>query len=409
MTFTLIKNELIKLLKKGKTWIVFGLFILFIGITVFSQYREDATTRQYMTIESKLESAKYNLDYINSEIEGLKEFKDANPAYVESLNASKAEAEEKIKTYEEMVAKGVTSEDLWKQELEENIANTESYLEETKDYDDEWSLQYREQSKAELEELKYLRDNNIRPLYNWEYQGYGYMKNISQFLGMAILLCGIAVFMSDIVSGECTPATLKFLLVQPVTRGKVLFSKFIAVVITVLTMILGSEILGFLFIKLTGTIDGGNYPITIGTLYQTIINENGNATVSAISGTGQMVTNSEFLIRGLLFQALFIFTGCTVIFMISTLIKSSMITMALSVISTVFITIGTMNIAALRKLSHFIFVNYGDALGVFTGETVMMYQNSNMSIKTGIIVMVVTSVVAYTIAHINFSRKDILI
>ena len=75
-----------------------------------------------------------------------------------------------------------------------------------------------------------------------------------QFLGMAILVAGIAVFMSDIVSGECTPATLKFLLIQPVTRGKVLLSKFIAVTITVLTMILGAELVGFLFVNLTSNI-----------------------------------------------------------------------------------------------------------------------------------------------------------
>ena len=58
---------------------------------------------------------------------------------------------------------------------------------------------------------------------------YNYMTSLMQFLGMALLLCeGIAVLMSDIVSGECTPATLKFLLVQPVTGGKVLLSKFIS-------------------------------------------------------------------------------------------------------------------------------------------------------------------------------------
>ena len=51
--------------------------------------------------------------------------------------------------------------------------------------------------------------------------------------------------MSDIVSGESTPATLKFLLVQPISRAKVILSKFIAVVITVVGMIAGLEVAAY--------------------------------------------------------------------------------------------------------------------------------------------------------------------
>ena len=45
MLFTLIKNELIKLMKKSKTWIVFALFATFISITIFVQYRGDKNMR----------------------------------------------------------------------------------------------------------------------------------------------------------------------------------------------------------------------------------------------------------------------------------------------------------------------------------------------------------------------------
>ena len=41
-----------------------------------------------------------------------------------------------------------------------------------------------------------------------------------------------------------------------------------------------------------------------------------------------MGTNLELFTKAMLFQGLFIITACAVIFMISTLIKSSMITMA---------------------------------------------------------------------------------
>ena len=139
-----------------------------------------------------------------------------------------------------MIKNGV-DEDQWKKQLDEEIKYASEDVERYKQYNDEWSKQYYLDAKERLEEFTYLKENNIKPLYGWEYDGYNYMNSLMKFLGMAILVAGIAVFMSDIVSGECTPATLKFLLIQPVTRGKVLLSKFIAVTITVLSMILGTD------------------------------------------------------------------------------------------------------------------------------------------------------------------------
>ena len=407
MLFTLIKNELIKLLKKGKTWIVFALFALFIGITIYGQYSGDKNMRMWQSPEKQLEMAEDNLNYYKEELEANKN-SGTNPEYIAYLEESIEYSKEQIKNYEDIIKNGV-SEDVWKKQLDEEIKYTEEEIERYEKYDDEWSKQYLMEAKERLEEFTYLKDNNIEPLYGWEYDTYNYMTSLMQFLGMAILVAGIAVFMSDIVSGECTPATLKFLLIQPVTRGKVLLSKFIAVTITVLTMILGAELVGFLFVNLTSNISSSNYPVSIGTIYEKIINSDGTAMLSKVVGSGHMGTNLELFTKSMLFQGLFIITACAVIFMISTLIKSSMITMAVSVVVTVFLTIGSYNLSALRKISHLVFLNFGDAISVFTGSSAMMMQNANMTVTNGIIVMIVTTVVAYLVAHINFSRKDILI
>ena len=63
MLFTLIKNELIKLLRKAKTWIVFGLFALFIGVTIYAQYSGDQRTREYQSPEMQLQFSNDNLSY----------------------------------------------------------------------------------------------------------------------------------------------------------------------------------------------------------------------------------------------------------------------------------------------------------------------------------------------------------
>ena len=407
MLLTLIKNELIKLLKKGKTWIVFVLFALFIGITIFGQYSSDKNMRMWQSPEKQLEMAKENLDYYKEELE-LNKNSDVNPEYIASLEESIEYSKEQIKSYEDIIKNGV-NEDEWKKQLDEEIEYAKESIIRYEKYDDEWSKQYAMESKERLEQLTYLRDNNIQPLYGWEYDAYNYMSSLMQFLGMAILVAGIAVFMSDIVSGECTPATLKFLLIQPVTRGKVLLSKFIAVTITVLTMILGAEIVGFLFVNITSGVNNSAYPVSIGTVYEKIINADGTTILSKVVGSGHMGTNLELFTKAMLFQALFIITACAVIFMISTLIKSSMITMAISVVVTVFLTIGSYNLSALRKIAHLVFLNFGDSISVFTGSSAMMMQNPNMTVTNGVIVMIVTTLVAYLIAHINFSKKDILI
>lgn len=408
MLFTLVKNEFIKLFKKAKTWIVFVLFILFIGLNVFSQYQTDKRVSETMTPEYKLNSAEVELSYINEELELLEKQEDTNPEYSEHLKQRKESAEATIEKYTGIVKNG-EEYDEWELQLEESIKNAEEMIEIYSQYEDDWSKRYKIQAEEELKTYKYIQDNNLEAIYNWQFQGYAYMENLFEFFGMAILVVGIAVFMSDIVSGECTPATLKFLLIQPVTRGKVLLSKFIAVTLTVLTMILGAELLGFLFVKVVGGIDGSTYPITINKVFEKVINEEGIGVVREIAGSGQMVTNSQYLIEAILLQALFIFATCAVIFMISTIIKSSMITMATSVITTVFVTIAFNSISALENIAHFVFFNYADTMTLLTGDIVYRFNNINLNVKTGIIVMVVTSIVAYAIAHINFNKKDILI
>lgn len=404
MLFVLVKNELIKLLKKAKTWIVFVLFVLLVGLTIFSSYKNDKYTRAWQTPENQLNNATSQLEYTNKEIANNGE----NPEYLRILENDKVNLEERIKALEEVIESGV-DEDLWKIQLDENIKSMKEIINQYEEYEDEWSQRYKLQYQQDLELYEYLKENNIKPLEGWEYDAYGYMKLLFEFLGMAILVSGIAVFMSDIVSGECTPPTLKFLLIQPVNRGKVLLSKFIAVTLTVLGMILGVELLGFIFVNLTSSTLSTRYPVMIGTLYESKINSDGIAEILKVTGSGYMGTNGELFIKAILLQALFLVTTCTVVFLISTLIKSSMITMSISVMVTVFLTIGTFTISMLKKFAHLLFLSYANTFSIITGDIIYMFGNTKVTLTTGVIVMVITTVLAYTIAHINFIKKDILI
>ena len=172
---------------------------------------------------------------------------------------------------------------------------------------------------------------------------------------------------------------------------------------------MGGELLGFTFVNLTSKISGSSYPVTIGTLYNKVINADGIGELVKVAGSGHMGTNLELFIKAMLFQGLFIITACAVVFLISTLIKSSMITMAISVVVTVFLTISCQLISSLRNIAHLIFVNYGNAISIFTGNGALSFNNADLTVRNGIIVMIVTIIISYTIAHFNFKNKDILI
>lgn len=414
MLFTLIRNEFRKLVRRPKTWIVFTMFAIFIGITVFGTYNGDKSMRYYSSPEFQIESEKSYLDYLTTEIDRInameQDNKDARVEELKSLIERKESSENNIKALEEMIKKGNTEEN-WKLELDNQIEIAEESIERLeKQGIDEQNQSWYLQSKQDLEYYTYLKENNIKPLFGWEYEAFGYMKQLMQILGMAILVAGIAVFMSDIVSGECTPATLKFLLVQPIKRSQVLLSKFIAVTLTAVIMILGLEAVGFGIVSATSNIkDSASLPVIIGKIYESKINAQGFAELTIKQGTGEMVTNPEMLMRALLLQVLFIITACAVVFMISSIIKSSMVTMGVSVLVLVFTGILSMLLSPLKKIAHLLFVNYGDTIAVLTGNTPLMYNNVNMTVSTGVIVMLVTIVVSYVIAHVVFTKKDILI
>ena len=405
---TLIKNEFIKIFKRSKTWIVFGLFIAFIGITAFGTWMNDKNMREWISPEYQIKQAEEQLVYIRSDIKRAEA--DGDEDWIQSSKQIEDNLLKQIEDNKEVIKNGV-SEDAWKKELDETIDNIEKVI---KNYEEnginEWNKEVYTQYKQNLEDYKYLRDNNIKPIQEWEYTQFAFLKNLCNFFGLGLLIAGIAVFMSDIVSGECTPATLKFLLIQPVKRGKILFSKFIVSILTVLSLIIIPQLAGMIIVNSTSNIQASDYPVRIEQKYEKSFDQDSQEIImKQIPDTSKVVSNTEFTLISIGYEALFIITACSVVFMISAIFKSSMISMAVSVILTIFLTIGTQAINTLKEYSHLLFTTYADATSVINSNLPIMYQNPKLTIVNGIICMIITSILAYIIAHINFTKKDILI
>jgi len=408
MLLTLIKNEFIKIFKRSKTWIVFGLFIVFIGITAFGTWMNDKNMKEWTSPEYQIQQAEEQLVHIRNDIKRAEE--DGDQKWIQNSKEIETSLLKQIDINKEIIKNGI-SEDAWKKQLDESIKSTENTI---KQYEEdgirEWNKRWYAESKQQLDDLKYLKNNNIKPLQGWEYQAFNFLQMLNSFFGLGVLIAGISVFMSDMVSGECTPATLKFLLVQPVTRGKILFSKFIVSTVTVLSLILIPQLVGMTVVNMTSDVDASKYPVKIEQKYEKAFDQSsGEMIMNQIPDTSKMITNTENAFRTIGYQSLFILSACSIVFMISTLFKSSMTSMAVSVISTIFLSIGTQAISSIRNISHLLFTTYADAGSLVTSKLALMYQNPKLTTTNGIICLIITAIIAYTIAHINFIKKDILI
>lgn len=408
MLLTLIKNEFIKIFKRSKTWIVFGLFIVFIGITAFGTWMNDKNMKEWTSPEYQIQQAEEQLVHIRNDIKRAEE--DGDQKWIQNSKEIETSLLKQIDINKEIIKNGI-SEDAWKKQLDESIKSTENTI---KQYEEdgisEWNKRWYAESKQQLDDLKYLKNNNIKPLQGWEYQAFNFLQMLNSFFGLGVLIAGISVFMSDMVSGECTPATLKFLLVQPVTRGKILFSKFIVSTVTVLSLILIPQLVGMTVVNMTSDVDASKYPVRVEQKYEKAFDQSsGEMIMNQIPDTSKMITNTENAFRTIGYQSLFILSACSIVFMISTLFKSSMTSMAVSVISTIFLSIGTQAISSIRNISHLLFTTYADAGSLVTSKLALMYQNPKLTTTNGIICLIITAIIAYTIAHINFIKKDILI
>ncbi|MFA6941328.1 MAG: ABC transporter permease, partial [Clostridiaceae bacterium] len=107
-------------------------------------------------------------------------------------------------------------------------------------------------------------------------------------------------------------------------------------------------------------------------------------------------------------QVLFMVAVVSFVFMVSTVVKSSMVAMAVSTI--VIITLSIVeSIPGTSKFAPYFFTLYGDGSNLLNGQLASGLQIPKLTPTFGITVLIVWTVVSYLIAHIVFVKKDILI
>lgn len=408
MLFTLIRNELKKIFSRGKTYVISILFVAFVGMLFVGSYIDEKRMDKMNSPQGRVERLEENISWMEQDLKNL----EANTKSDTNVETSKLQVKEQLEKnkseldkLKKQIADG-TVEDNWKENLDKQIEDLKQQLN-----DETMPSRYKASIQSQLDELNYYKDNNLKPIDSWDVKGFNFMKTVMSALGMIFLAVGIALFMSDMVSGEFTPATMKFLLIQPVSRGKVLLSKFIAVVISSVTLILSIEIIAFLLVGLFRGFGYSGIPTMFGAKYEFDMSQmqDGVQPLVQVVGTGEHIPLWNFTIRTFLMQTLFIVACCAFVFLISSLVKTSMISMAVTTSVTVLVQILTEILSPMKKIAQFLFISYGNAASVLDGSIALQYNNPNITIGFSIAVLLISTIVFYIISHLTFTKRDILI
>lgn len=191
----------------------------------------------------------------------------------------------------------------WREEIEAEIQQLEKQLESAPDEEKAWIQDQIEQNQQYL-------DKNVNPnaKSNWHYMN-------SVVTGIASLVTLFAVIVcSSNVSAEFTDGTIKQLLIRPHKRWAILLSKYIAVLIYSLLLVLTLIVSGYL----VGLILFGN-----GDFHAKIFE-------MSVDGQKEAIVGTQFFLKMLYdLPGLFIIT--TIAFMLSTLFKSQSLAVGIGI------------------------------------------------------------------------------
>ncbi|WLR42422.1 ABC transporter permease [Bacillus carboniphilus] len=261
----------------------------------------------------------------------------------------------------------------WRVELQ----SENQMLEENAEYDD-YSLE-------QLKINEYRLENNIPPVNEttaWTFMGEN--ANVLSFAGLFTIIIA-----AGIVASEFSWGTIKVLLIRPVSRFKILLSKYITVVLfgIVITAIV------FVFSGLLGLLFFGTGDST--------------SNVHLAYSNGEVVEQSIFLhiVKSYLFNSIDILMVMTMAFMISSAFRSSSLAIGLSI----FLLIAGGNITFILS-QKFDFAKYS----LFANTNLTQYFNGTplvegMTLPFSITMLLIYFVIFQVVAFAVFMKRDVSI
>ena len=395
---TLISNEFGKLFRRKKTIITLIIVAVLMGLLCFATFKMNQISKSFKDPKTQITAEESSLKYSKEERaksgkseqekadldKQIKETEQRIEGYKSELNAPKLKGNEKL---DAEIAK------IEKQQSSSEYQNLPAEI--------------KENDNNKLKEYKYMKSNNIK--LQEDMDNYSMLTSLIGIISGILLITVISILVADIVSGEFSPATMKFLLTQPVSRGRVLFSKFIAALVTSIVAIIAMELIVYVISGFIVGFGNINYPITIGSKYVvdmgTVVN--GEHPLKLVTGSAYIISAGAYLVRLLLMQSLIITSIVAFAFLLSSIFNSSMISTSIAIVSVIALTI-IEKIPYFKKIAVFLFTTHGDPTKTFNGQIATEYANPMVTPLFSIVVLSVWIIGCYAISHLIFTKRDLL-
>jgi ABC-2 type transport system permease protein len=259
----------------------------------------------------------------------------------------------------------------------------------------------KENITKELELYKAYKDAGVIP-NDERLTALRFIKEFPVNMNPLFVIIFVVLLAGDAVSTEHSGSTFRSYLSQPVTRGKVILSKYIGTILVSIFTFITIELIIFAYTGLTKGWGPLNTPVEFGAKFiQT------GKTIRYITGSQSFIPGYMFVIYSLLLQSLYIAAAASIGFLISCIFKKPVTSISFSVC--VMFTIYTIvqKIKALPAIHKYIFSYYSDISLLITQSFQYNISDLTLNIKNGIIVMSATCLICFFISYLIFRRQEI--
>ncbi len=402
----LIKNEMKKIILSRKYLVIMSIFIILYACISVAIYKD--------TLKSKPETM------ISFNEDGLKYWQNQK----ENKNMSKQrkkEIEGNIKSIERRnkdLKFQIANKNLdWKKRLTKDNNNLKKQIKESEKNKENSAISEYNQHIAMND---YYLKNNIKPTPDYEITSLNVMPKVNMIVGFLIISIIIAIMTSTSVSGgEFNPSTIKLLLTKPVSRQRVLFSKFIASTLVCIFSFLIVKILAFLVMGIVFDFGSFKEPITYYSRYvaDNDLIANTGLGVKPDFGSLKIISILKLIALSEGMNMLFIMATVSVCLLISTLTKKSATSISISTILFAivsFVSVKQLDNAGggnltIHKIVPYLFSTYSTGGELVIGrEIIPKIGLSFVNIPFIICILLAWTIGCYLISNFIFVKRDIL-
>lgn len=396
---TLIAFEFKKFFKRKKNFIamfvfwmlIFGFIFLNTALEKRKIDSEISNSNDYIkTTKQSLERAKSEYDRMDvSNVAGRNSLKGIIDSYNESISFN----EEKIDA--------IRARD-WRKKLTFDIKLDENLLGSLAKGNTVSGFKT-EDLQGRIQKNKELLNKDIEPIFEeCSMKSYNFLRLISRDVLPLLLMIMVFLFSSDLMSVENDEGTFKFLLLQPISRTKVLFSKIIGSSLMNIMLILGTLFIFFIGLGLTLGFGENNYPVSYYAESFTLGfgKANGNTVY-------QFIDISKFVLHMLTFLILMVIAYTALSIFISTIIDNSTASIASAILMSIAIYIFNNQLKFFSKIAEFIPFTYNNVPDILSGDSIRNLSNEHVTFLFGIVILAFFTLLCYIAAVFVFRKKDI--